>query len=72
MFFGCHYFDKKYLGTIDDYSVPNFVDIAKAYGIKARKIDNISKLEIELKDIFLFTLKYLNFHLDFSFDLCII
>lgn len=31
------YFDKKYLGTIDDYSVP-----------KARKIDNISKLEIEL------------------------
>ncbi|MGI6723482.1 MAG: thiamine pyrophosphate-binding protein [Arcobacteraceae bacterium] len=46
------YFDKKYLGTIDDYSVPNLVDIAKAYGIKARKIDNISKLEIELKDIF--------------------
>ena len=46
------YFDKKYLGTIDDYSVPNFVDIAKAYAIKARKIDNISKLEIELKDIF--------------------
>ena len=46
------YFDKKYLGTIDDYSVPNLVDITKAYGIKARKIDNISKLEIELKDIF--------------------
>ena len=46
------YFDKKYLGTIDDYSVPNFVDITKAYAIKARKIDNISKLEIELKDIF--------------------
>ena len=46
------YFDKKYLGTIDDYSVPNLVDIAKAYGIKARKIDDISKLEIELKDIF--------------------
>ena len=46
------YFDKKYLGTNDDYSVPNFVDITKAYGIKARKIDNISKLEIELKDIF--------------------
>ena len=46
------YFDKKYLGTIDDYSVPNLVDIAKAYAIKARKIDNISKLEIELKDIF--------------------
>ena len=46
------YFDKKYLGTIDDYSVPNFVDITKAYGIKARKIDNISKLEIELKDIY--------------------
>lgn len=46
------YFDKKYLGTIDDYSVPNLVEITKAYGIKARKIDNISKLEIELRDIF--------------------
>ena len=46
------YFDKKYLGTIDDYSVPNLVEITKAYGIKARKIDDISKLEIELKDIF--------------------
>ena len=46
------YFDKKYLGTIDDYSVPNLVDIAKAYAIKARKIDDISKLGIELKDIF--------------------
>ena len=46
------YFDKKYLGTIDDYSVPNLVEITKAYGIKARKIDDISKLGIELKDIF--------------------
>lgn len=46
------YFDKKYLGTIDDYSVPNLVEITKAYGLKARKIDDISKLEIELKDIF--------------------
>ena len=46
------YFDKKYLGTIDDYSVPNLVEITKAYGLKARKIDDITKLEIELKDIF--------------------
>lgn len=46
------YFDKKYLGTIDDYSVPNLVDIAKAYGIKSRKIVDIETLESELKDIF--------------------
>ncbi|CAM3610049.1 thiamine pyrophosphate-binding protein [Arcobacter aquimarinus] len=45
------YFDKKYLGTIDDYSVPDLVEITKAYGLKARKIDDITKLEIELKDI---------------------
>lgn len=46
------YFDKKYLGTIDDYSVPNLVEITKAYAIKARKIDNINSLEAELQDIF--------------------
>lgn len=46
------YFDKKYLGTIDDYSVPNLVEIAKAYAIKARKIDSINSLEFELQDIF--------------------
>ena len=45
------YFDKKYLGTIDDYSVPNLVDIAKAYGIKSRKIIDIDTLESELKDV---------------------
>lgn len=46
------YFDKRYSGTIDDYSVPNLVEISKAYGIKARKIDNINSLEAELQDIF--------------------
>lgn len=45
------YFDKKYLGTIDDYSVPNLVDIAKAYGIKSRKIIDIDTIESELKDV---------------------
>lgn len=46
------YFDKKYLGTIDDYSVPNLVKIAKAYGIKARKIAKMNNLESELLDVF--------------------
>ena len=46
------YFDKKYLGTVDDYSVPNFEKIAQAYGIKSRTINDIDNIEIELKDIF--------------------
>lgn len=46
------YFDKRYLGTIDDYSVPNLVEITKAYGIKARKITDIKTLEKEFEDIF--------------------
>ena len=46
------YFDKKYLGTIDDYSVPNLCEIAKAYGLKARNINDISMLEDGLNSIF--------------------
>lgn len=46
------YFDKKYSGTIDDYSVPNLVEIAKAYGLKARSIDDLHNIDDELKDIF--------------------
>lgn len=46
------YFDEKYLGTISDYSVPNLVEIARAYGIKSRKITNIDKIENSLEDIF--------------------
>jgi acetolactate synthase I/II/III large subunit len=46
------YFDKRYLGTIDDYSVPNLVAIAIAYGIQARKIEDLETLEKNLIDIF--------------------
>jgi acetolactate synthase-1/2/3 large subunit len=46
------YFDKKYSGTIDDYSVPNLVEIAKAYGLASRSINDINNIEKELKDIF--------------------
>lgn len=46
------YFDKKYLGTIDDYSVPDLVAVANAYGIKARKIVDMSILENELNSVF--------------------
>lgn len=47
------YFDEKYSGTINDYSVPDLVTIVKAYGLEARNINNLEKLEEELKDIFL-------------------
>lgn len=46
------YFDKKYSGTINDYSVPDLVNIAKAYGLDSRIIDDIHNLENELNDIF--------------------
>lgn len=46
------YFDEKYSGTINDYSVPNLVAIVKAYGIHARDINDINNIDSELKDIF--------------------
>ncbi len=46
------YFDKKYLGTLDDYSVPNLVEVANAYGIKARSINDLKTIDDELRDIF--------------------
>jgi len=46
------YFDQKYSGTINDYSVPNLVEIAKAYGLSSRNIDDLNNLASELEDIF--------------------
>jgi acetolactate synthase I/II/III large subunit len=46
------YFDKQYLGTLDDYSVPDLVEIAKAYGLKARNINNLENIDTKLEDIF--------------------
>lgn len=46
------YFDKKYLGTIDDYSVPDLVSIASAYGIKSKSITDIENIDEELELIF--------------------
>lgn len=46
------YFDEKYSGTVNDYSVPNLVAIAKAYGLAARSIKNIENIDEELKDVF--------------------
>lgn len=46
------YFDKRYSGTIDDYSVPNLVAISKAYGIESRIINDLDKIDLELEDIF--------------------
>lgn len=46
------YFDKKYLGTIDDYSVPNLTGIANAYGLDSRLITDMDTLDLELENIF--------------------
>lgn len=46
------YFEKRYIGTVKDYSIPNLEAIAKAYGIQSRKITNINTIENEFEDIF--------------------
>jgi len=46
------YFDKRYLGTVDDYSVPDLVAISKAYGIDSKFIADMNTLEQELEIIF--------------------
>lgn len=46
------YFDKRYLGTVDDYSVPNLVAIAEAYGINSKLITDMNTLDQELEIIF--------------------
>ncbi|MBU3179965.1 thiamine pyrophosphate-binding protein [Clostridium psychrophilum] len=43
------YFESNYYGTIEGYSVPNFVKISEAYGIKSFKISNESGMD-ELKE----------------------
>jgi len=43
------YFESNYYGTIDGYSVPNFMKISEAYGIKSLKISDESQLS-ELKE----------------------
>jgi acetolactate synthase-1/2/3 large subunit len=45
------YFDKKYLGTINDYSVPDLTSIAQAYGISSLNID-IKDIDSQLENIF--------------------
>lgn len=46
------YFDKRYSGTVDDYSVPDLVAIAKAYGIDSKLITDMSSIDKELEIIF--------------------
>jgi len=46
------YFDKRYLGTVDDYSVPDLVAIAKAYGIDSKLITDMNSIDEELEIIF--------------------
>jgi len=41
--------ESNYYGTIDGYSVPNFMKISEAYGIKSLKISDESQMN-ELKE----------------------
>lgn len=43
------YFKANYYGTIEGYSVPDFIKISKAYGIKSLKINHESQVD-ELKE----------------------
>ena len=43
------YFESNYYGTIDGYSVPNFMKISEAYGIRSFKISDESGMN-ELKE----------------------
>ncbi|EDO8476235.1 acetolactate synthase [Campylobacter jejuni] len=46
------YFDKNYIGTIKDYSVPNFKLIAKAYGIRSRTIKSLNSFDRIINTVF--------------------
>ncbi|EGM0445321.1 thiamine pyrophosphate-binding protein, partial [Campylobacter coli] len=46
------YFDKNYIGTIKDYSAPNFESVAKAYGIQSRTIENLNIFDQISDEIF--------------------
>lgn len=46
------YFEKKYLGTIQDYSAPDFKKIAEAYGIKSREVKKIDNFLSVLEEVF--------------------
>jgi acetolactate synthase-1/2/3 large subunit len=44
------YFKKRYIGTMKDYSVPNFEKIGIAYGIKSKTIYNNQNIITEIKN----------------------
>jgi acetolactate synthase-1/2/3 large subunit len=46
------YFDKKYVGTRKDYSVPNFEAIGKAYGLKSCTVLEMKYLDEIIKNVF--------------------
>lgn len=44
------YFDKNYPSTVEDYSVPDFTKIAKAYGIDAKPINYKDDFNLAIKE----------------------
>lgn len=43
------YFEKRYIGTQKDYSVPNFANIASAYGLKSSTVSTLEEIHRKLK-----------------------
>ncbi|MBV5277915.1 MAG: thiamine pyrophosphate-binding protein [Campylobacteraceae bacterium] len=44
------YFDKRYIGTQKDYSVPNFESIAKAYGLSSCTVSNNDEIHQKIRE----------------------
>ena len=47
------YFEKRYIGTQKDYSVPNFENIAHAYGLKSSTVSTIEEISQKIHETLL-------------------
>ena len=47
------YFEKRYIGTQKDYSVPNFEHIAHAYGLKSTTVSTIEEISQKIHETLL-------------------
>jgi acetolactate synthase-1/2/3 large subunit len=47
------YFEKRYIGTQKDYSVPNFASIASAYGLKSSMVSTLEDIHQKIQETLL-------------------
>ena len=47
------YFEKRYIGTQKDYSVPNFASIASAYGLKSSTVSTLDEIYQKIQETLL-------------------